>query len=71
MAFFAVLGVFLDSLCLVFIDVHLKLIFFIIGDTEAFSGIPVLLNVRPSCSNLQIGQTFSLILNFYILIVSV
>lgn len=33
MAFFALVGVFLDSLNLMFIDTHLKLMFFIIGDT--------------------------------------
>lgn len=71
MAVFAVLGVFLDSLNLIFVDIYLKLMFFIIGGIEGFSGIPMLLNVRPFCSILQIGQTLSLMLNFSILIVSV
>lgn len=62
---------FLDSLNLKFVDIHLKLMFFIIGGIEGFSGIPMLLNVRPFCSVLQIGQTLSLMLNFSILIVSV
>lgn len=71
MANFAVLGIFLDSLYLILIAIHLKLILFMIGDIEAFSGIPMPFNARPFYSILQIGQTFSLTLIFSILIVSV
>lgn len=71
MANCAVLGIFLDSLHLILIEIHLKLVFFIIGDTEAFAGIPMPFNVRPFYSILQIGRTFSLTLIFSILIVSV
>lgn len=71
MANCAVLGIFLDSLHLILTGIHLKLMFFIIGDTEAFSGIPMPFNVRPFYSILQIGQTFSFTQFFSILIVSV
>lgn len=71
MANFAVLGIFLDSLYLILTAMHLKLMFFIIGAIEAFSGIPMPFNVRPFYRVLQIGQTFSLTLIFSILIVSV
>lgn len=64
-AFFAVVGVYMDSLVF-HIVIHVRLIFLITGDTEAFSGAPVLFNVRPFCSILQIGQILSLCLNFSI-----
>lgn len=64
-AFFAVVGVYMDSLVF-HIVIHVRLIFLITGDIEAFSGTPVLFNVRPFCSILQIGQILSLCLNFSI-----